>query len=206
MPRPFTEEERELLRQRLIAAGRELFARFGLRKTTVDELAQKAGLAKGTFYLFFPSKEALYAEVLLCELPEMLKRLHERSFGAASDIREALIRFQEELVGLIEENELVRAIAADPQNLFSFLSARLDLGEYQRRAEAALAPILDALREAQRKGELVPGDPMEILSVLGMIKLLPFYKAQIDPELYPRLVKRLSHVIADGLTCPVKKR
>lgn len=47
---------------------------------------------------------------------------------------------------------------------------------------------------------------MEILSVLGMIKLLPFYKAQIDPELYPRLVKRLSHVIADGLTCPVKKR
>ncbi|RLE27205.1 TetR/AcrR family transcriptional regulator, partial [Candidatus Acetothermia bacterium] len=75
MPRAFTDAERERIRERLLAVGRELFARYGLRKTTVEELARASGIAKGTFYLFFPSKEALYAEVLLREAPRMLGEL-----------------------------------------------------------------------------------------------------------------------------------
>jgi len=206
MPRPLTRTEREAIRARLLEAGRELFARHGLRKTTVEELARAAGIAKGTFYLFFRSKEALYGQVLLEELPRMVAQLVDRSFGTTDDTREALVRFQEELVAVIEHDEIVRVMAADPRELAQLLEGHLDLQEYQRRAMEALAPLFGSIQTAQAKGRIVEGDLDEIFGVLGIIKLLPYYRKHIAPELYPRLVRRLSQVIADGLTCPAGRR
>lgn len=206
MPRPLTEAQREALRSRLLQVGRELFARYGLRKTTVEELAREAGVAKGTFYLFFPSKEALYGQVLLQELPRFAERVVERSFGATDDLREALVRFQEELVALVEGDEVVRALADDPRELAGLLEGHLDLQEYQARAMEAIAPLLNRIQKAQQEGRIIEGDLTEIFAVLGIIKLLPYYKKHLDPEFYPRLVRRLSQVIADGLTCPAGRR
>ncbi len=64
MPKAWSEEEREVVRQTLIQKGKELFERHGLRKTTVDEIAGQAGVSKGAFYLFFGSKEDLYFSIL----------------------------------------------------------------------------------------------------------------------------------------------
>lgn len=64
MPRAFTDTETTLIRERLVAAATRSFARRGLRRTTVDELAQAAGISKGAFYRFFDSKEALFVRLL----------------------------------------------------------------------------------------------------------------------------------------------
>ncbi|MBC7169573.1 TetR/AcrR family transcriptional regulator [Candidatus Bipolaricaulota bacterium] len=205
MPRALTETEREAIRARLVEAGRELFARYGLRKTTVEELARAAGIAKGTFYLFFASKEDLYVELLLQELPRLVQRLLERSFHSTADVNEALVLFQRELVTLIEEDDLVRAVVMDLQEYTSPLTGHLDVHEVPTMAMSALAPLVAEIQGAQRRREIIDGDVLEILGVLGMIKALPFSKRQIDPQLYPRLVTRMSQVIADGLTCPARR-
>ena len=205
MPRALTQAERQATRNRLLAAGRELFARYGLRKTTVEELAHAAGIAKGTFYLIFPSKEALYGQVLFQEITRMTARLVERSFQATDDMREALVRFQEELVALIESDEIVRALAADPRELAHFLAEHPNLQEYQARAMEALAPLFSRIQKAQQAEEIIEGDVAEIFAVLGIIKFLPLYRQHIAPDLYPRLVRRMSRVIADGLTCPARR-
>ena len=193
-----------MIRERLLAAGRELFARYGLRKTTVEELARAAGIAKGTFYLFFPSKEALYAEVLLSVIPDMVKSLLERSFGVTDDVREALFLYQKELVRLIERDELVQAITTDRSSWENLLS--VDWSEFRRRGFESLKPLVETIREAQARGEMVEGDPWELVQLLGVIKILPLYKDQVPPEQYPQLVERLAQVIADGLTCPARRR
>ena len=193
-----------MIRERLLAAGRELFARYGLRKTTVEELARAAGIAKGTFYLFFPSKEALYAEVLLSVIPDMVKSLLERSFGVTDDVREALFLYQKELVRLIEGDELVRAITTDRSSWENLLS--VDWSEFRRRGFESLKPLVETIREAQARGEMVEGDPWELVQLLGVIKILPLYKDQVPPEQYPQLVERLAQMIADGLTCPARRR
>jgi AcrR family transcriptional regulator len=64
MPRAFRDDEREHIRSTLLEAGQRLFASRGLRKTSVEELAQAAAISKGAFYLFFTSKEELYFELL----------------------------------------------------------------------------------------------------------------------------------------------
>ena len=60
----FTERETDLILQTLKASARRYAVSRGVRKTTVDELAWEAGISKGAFYKFYPSKEMLFFEVL----------------------------------------------------------------------------------------------------------------------------------------------
>ena len=64
MAKAFTEREVDIILQNLKAAARRYAASRGVRKTTVDELAQEAGISKGAFYKFYPSKEMLFFEIL----------------------------------------------------------------------------------------------------------------------------------------------
>lgn len=63
MPRAFTESESRYVREQLLAAGRDAFQRYGVRKTNVAELTRAAGIGKGSFYLFFESKEELFLAI-----------------------------------------------------------------------------------------------------------------------------------------------
>src|SRR4051794_35780118 len=55
---------REDTRQRLFEAAVELVAEQGFSATTVDVIAERAGVAKGTVYYNFPSKTALFEDLL----------------------------------------------------------------------------------------------------------------------------------------------
>lgn len=64
MPKTFTEEERNYIKKRLIEEAQICLAQYGIRKTTVDELVKRVNIPKGTFYLFYQSKEMLFFDVL----------------------------------------------------------------------------------------------------------------------------------------------
>ena len=64
MARGFTERERDIIRNDLIETGRELFGTYGLKKTSIEDLTTGVGIAQGSFYTFFKSKEELYLEVI----------------------------------------------------------------------------------------------------------------------------------------------
>ena len=51
-------------RKAIIKAAREVFFAKGFMNATIDEIADRCGLAKGTIYLYFKSKEELYASIM----------------------------------------------------------------------------------------------------------------------------------------------
>lgn len=64
MPRKFRTDEEETIRGALLEAAARIMGARGVRKTTIDELVREGGISKGSFYRFFPGKEALALEVL----------------------------------------------------------------------------------------------------------------------------------------------
>lgn len=66
MPANFTEKQREAIREKLIAVGYDLIREMGLKKMKISIIAERAGIATGTYYHFFASKEA-YVEALIGE-------------------------------------------------------------------------------------------------------------------------------------------
>lgn len=77
MAKAFTEQETDIILQNLKASARRYAASRGVRKTTVDELTMEAGISKGAFYKFYPSKEMLFFEIL----EDMHTEIYEASAG-----------------------------------------------------------------------------------------------------------------------------
>ena len=64
MATAFTDEEKEIIRTKLHKAARECLQRYGVRKTTVDQMVAMVDISKGSFYNFYSSKEILFFTVL----------------------------------------------------------------------------------------------------------------------------------------------
>lgn len=63
MPKKYSENEKIFIVKRLKEEANILLQEKGVKKTTVDELVERVGIPKGTFYLFYPSKEMLFFDV-----------------------------------------------------------------------------------------------------------------------------------------------
>ncbi|WP_431871364.1 TetR/AcrR family transcriptional regulator [Nocardiopsis eucommiae] len=69
--------ERELRADRILDAAEELIVAWGQRKTTIDDVARRAGVGKGTVYLHFPTKERLFLTVVMRAQHDIVSRLLE---------------------------------------------------------------------------------------------------------------------------------
>lgn len=75
MATAFTPKERDSIEKKLKEVALECASSIGMRRTTVEELARRAGISKGAFYSFFNSKEHLFLS--------MLEQVHQEIYGRA---------------------------------------------------------------------------------------------------------------------------
>ncbi len=61
-------EDSNEVRQSIIVAAKELFSRFGLAKTTMEDIATASKKAKSTLYYYFKSKEEVFSSVIMQEI------------------------------------------------------------------------------------------------------------------------------------------
>src|SRR3954452_14745632 len=81
-------------RSDIIGAALRLFAAKGFAATRLDDVAEAAGIAKGTVYLYFATKEELFRDVVRQELLPTLDRLEETiaaHHGPAADLVRLLL-------------------------------------------------------------------------------------------------------------------
>jgi TetR/AcrR family transcriptional regulator, repressor for uid operon len=82
-----TSEYKTEVKERIIQSAIECFSKYGLDRTRMDDVAQKADVSKGTLYLYFKSKEDLF--YVICE--NNLKVLKERLSHIFSTTKEDLV-------------------------------------------------------------------------------------------------------------------
>lgn len=76
MPK-FSDIEKEMIRQKLMQEGERLFTSFGIKKVSIDEIVRATGIAKGSFYTFYPSKEQLYMDIAGDQQMKMWREMDE---------------------------------------------------------------------------------------------------------------------------------
>lgn len=99
LPKSYSTYEREYIQKRLKEEAANCLAQYGIRRTTVDELVKRVKIPKGTFYLFYQSKELLLFDViieqhLLLE-QELFQALHALKLTAltAEELTNVLLKF-----------------------------------------------------------------------------------------------------------------
>ena len=78
MATAFTTEEKEIIRKKLHKVAKECLQRYGVKKTTVDQMAAMVDISKGSFYNFYSSKEMLFFAVLEEYQIDVMNRLTEQ--------------------------------------------------------------------------------------------------------------------------------
>jgi AcrR family transcriptional regulator len=115
--------EKEARRQQIVEAAIQVFAAKGYRVASIADIIQKAGVARGTFYLYFESKEAVFNAALdrfLALFREMSRKEGARNYSnplaLGASLREALLDW---LRFLLQHRQLTKivfrqAAAVDP--------------------------------------------------------------------------------------------
>jgi AcrR family transcriptional regulator len=138
---------------RIVAAARSLFQERGGRDFTIQELAERAGVALQTFYRYFPSKD----ELLLAVFEEIVGEGTARVRSAALDIEGPL----ERLRVVVEGSILASAPGDDWVSAVVLVREHLRLAElFPKEVESAQRPYVDLLRglidEAVADGAIPP--------------------------------------------------
>ena len=76
----------------ILDTAKKMFARYGLRKTSLDEVARMARVAKATIYNYFGSKDRVYLEVLRREIDELVEKVSS-SVDQETSPRDKLVTF-----------------------------------------------------------------------------------------------------------------
>ncbi len=176
----------EFRRAEILAAARKVFAARGFRDATLEEVAQEAGLAKGTLYLYFSSKEEMFWDIFRGSIMEMQERLAAVLAGAGNaeeKIRAGLrVRFE----CLREDQDFMRIYFTEfGQCIYGGPWAK-EFRKLHLAGARLLAPVLE---QGVRSGELRPVPPLETaLALMDLVKstvslkLLGMHETRFDLE------------------------
>jgi AcrR family transcriptional regulator len=164
-------------RERILAAGLRLFANETYQAVTMDRVAEAAGVAKGTLYLYFPSKEALYLGILSDGLETVSKR-SQATNDTRRDVGDRLRRAIEVTIQFYDERrDLLRLIATEEPRL---AEARTRLIQSWR--ERGFVFFTSLIEEGMRAGVFGQTDSRAAtLAILGGIRSVLLYYGATRP-------------------------
>ena len=160
---------KETVRQRLLAAATDLFARKGYAATTVREIVASARVTKPVLYYYFQNKEGIYLE-LMRQTFSNVDYLVDFSRGEKGSTREKLLRFCDQAFSLFMQNiEAIRvmyAIYYGPHQGAPFF----DFDAYHLKFQEGIRRLVE---EGIRKGDLRKGDSEDITwAILGAVNVV----------------------------------
>lgn len=192
----FTEAERARITACLIDTAERLFGAQGLKKTSLEELVAPAGIAKGSFYAFFDSKEALYKEVMIRRAPLIGKKL-KRALSAAPNV-EALAELMRQTATVLTTDPFYRRLMTHPDELAS-VRRRVGAEEVARVTPYVVTPLLDFVTSGQRDGVIVDDiEPEVLVGVLRTVGLIVMNR-ELFGDGYEQVLQATIHTLARGL-------
>jgi AcrR family transcriptional regulator len=198
MARKFSDIEKDMVRRKLWTEGRALFVERGLQKTGVGDITSRVGIAQGTFYLFYESKEALFFDILQREEEEIRTSLYTTHLAGDGRVtREAFERFLIDSLFSISSHPLIRHLYDERtiEQLFRKIPPET-LAAHASKDEETLRPFLE---RGRNEGWLAPADARAIVELIRSAVLISFQKNRIGGESYEATIRLLAHCIASGL-------
>ncbi len=101
-------KKKALKEKELLSSAYKLFIDQGIEKTSIDDIAKNASVAKGTFYLYFKDKYDLLNQLILLKSNEIIKEaMEETNKLGINDFRERTLSFINYIINYLKDNFLL---------------------------------------------------------------------------------------------------
>src|SRR4051794_12444311 len=151
-------------RRRLLDAAEQVFGAYGYHDASIVKLAEIAGVAAGTFYLYFESKKAVFDELVRDLNRRVRHAMKEGSSRGGTRLEQELLGFEEYFRFTAEHPALYRIIRQA-----EFVSPEMLQYHYERLSTG----YVEALKAAVDSGEIQPLDPeVTAWALMGLGELI----------------------------------
>ncbi|MBA3862417.1 MAG: TetR family transcriptional regulator [Alphaproteobacteria bacterium HGW-Alphaproteobacteria-9] len=189
---PRTERGRRTLRKLLDAAAEE-FGEKGFHEASVSSITRRAGVALGSFYTYFDSKDALFRALVA----DMSEKVRTSARSALSDDMGALEIERAALAAFLR-------FAADHKEIYRIIDEAefVDPASYRQHYETIAARIADRLRAGTASGELREElGELEAWAVMGMnvfagLRYVVWGESELPPE---DVAEGINRLLAEGI-------
>lgn len=172
--------------QLIIKTAQELFARFGFKKTTMDEIAQKAHIGKSTIYHYFESKEELFRTIVEKESHILFQKIEEavsKAPGAQEKLRAYVITRMQHLK---EMANFYSVLSEEYLEHYAFIE-KVRQQDFQRETEMVRAILKEGVEAGIFYVEDIPLTGFAIITALKGLEYpfavsveLPDIQKQVD--------------------------
>lgn len=197
MAKAFSPKNKDQIRQNLLQKGREYFIKYGLKKTSVDELAKAVGIAKGSFYKFFDSKEALFFAIheeserkLRADLMQKL----EGTKGTADKLR----LFLKSAFLILGDDPLMRGIFANKG--FEDLSGIMTSEQFKEHYHQNIGFMKELIVQWQSEGTIRQLDATVASNLIASAFYIFFQKENLGEEMYAKVADMLVECLVNYLS------
>lgn len=182
-------------KDQILTAATELFATFGYHKTTMDQIAKTANVAKGTLYWHFSSKKELLISIIKLDMKNwssFLQRLKDDLQLTSSEKLEALIDHR---ISFFRHHSVIKEAMADEMHVKNGFPKKI-----RGIKESNLRLISDIFTQGVDRGEFEVEDPkIAALALMGMNLFIPRNRDLLFPETDQRIKEMIKKLIFHGV-------
>ena len=180
MRKPRWQRRAEDRPREICTAALDVFAQKGFAAARLDEIARRAGVSKGTLYLYFKDKEDLFRAVVRDTVAPNIEVIRASLAGAemtfADVIRLFLPRFAE-ITGRVPVGAVAKMVIGESRNFPELAKVWHD-----HVASRAIGMIAELIERAQARGEVRPGDPrLHAFTLMGPMVLGLLWRETLQP-------------------------
>ncbi len=184
-------------RQQILLHARDVFAKHGYHAAKIDDIVAAAGVARGTFYLYFEDKRAIFEEIVdrtFARLGMSIVRV-DTEHPSRSVAHQILDNIHAIVRALLEDPATTKILLSDAVGLDPAFDRKL-LSFYEETGKL----LESSLADGQQRGIVAPGDTrMFAIMTLGALKEI-MYQVTMRGLDYPedRIVDEIYRFLCSG--------
>ena len=187
------EKKGERTRRKLLEAAEQVLVTHDYHDASIAKITETAGVAQGTFYIYFTSKKDIFDEVVADLNRQVRHAMTEAASGATSRLETERLGFAGFFRFTREHPALYRVIRQA-----EFVSPSALRNHYEKIAEGYFSPLQDAMAT----GEVAPGDPMilawSLMAVgeaIGMRWIVWDEGKEVPAEVFEQMMKIIARML-----------
>lgn len=189
MGKAFSKEESEIIRNEIIKKAEEIFVIKGLKKARVEDITEAVGIAKGSFYRFFLSKEILFMEILNKLDFECKEKFQNFEIESTLNNKFDFNLFFTKMFGLFNDNLLLKKLFTGQED-FAYLMEKMPPELIAEHLKADENFFLDFFKSWKERG--IVSNEIDSLLLFSLIQsiILNFVNESIlGKEIFPRVLE-----------------
>lgn len=167
-------------KEQILSAASKSFARFGYKKTTLEDIGKKVGLDKASIYYYFKNKEEIFTTIVLNEFKQFITKLHQ-DIEEDMDCEQKILVYFEERFHFFNEKAMILPQITEIE-IQRIMASGLEI--FMKIEQGEISFVANILKNCIRNGQIKDCD-VEKISEFIFALVEGVKKKYVTNEKYP---------------------